>query len=41
MSDQAINIRAADPIVSKPPKAMKILPIREVWFQAELSLDAD
>ena len=33
----AMNIRAADAIVSRAPKAMKIFPIREVWSQVELS----
>lgn len=33
--DYAISIRAADASVSKPPKAMKILPIREVCVHVE------
>ena len=33
-----MNMRAADAIVSSAPKAMKILPISEVWSQAEESL---
>ena len=31
-----MNMRAAEAIVSKAPKAMKILPISEVWSQVEL-----
>ena len=31
-------MRAAEAIVSKAPKAMKIFPISEVWSQVELSL---
>ena len=34
----AMNMRAAEAIVSSAPKAMKILPISEVWSQVELSL---
>ena len=34
----AMNMRAADASVSRPPKAMKILPISEVWPQVESSL---
>ena len=34
-SDYAMNIRAADASVSRPPKAMKIFPISEVWSQVE------
>ena len=34
----AMNMRAADAIVSKAPKAMKIFPISEVLSQVELSL---
>ena len=33
----AINIRAADAIVSNAPKPMKIFPISEVWSQVEVS----
>jgi hypothetical protein len=33
----AMNMRAADASVSRPPKAMKIFPISEVWPQAESS----
>ena len=31
-----MNMRAAEAIVSSAPKPMKILPISEVWSQAEL-----
>ena len=34
----AMNMRAAEAIVSSAPKPMKIFPIREVWSQVELSL---
>ena len=30
-----MNMRAAEAIVSKAPKAMKIFPISEVWSQVE------
>ena len=33
-----MNMRAAEAIVSRAPKAMKIFPISEVWSQVELSL---
>lgn len=33
-----MNMRASEAIVSKAPKAMKILPISEVWSQVEDSL---
>src|SRR3981189_650553 len=33
----AMNMRAAEAMVSSAPKAMKILPIKEVWSQVELS----
>ena len=33
-----MNMRAAEAIVSKAPKAMKTFPISEVWSQVELSL---
>ena len=33
----AMNMRAAEAIVSNAPKPMKIFPIREVWSQVELS----
>ena len=33
----AMNMRAADAIVSSAPKAMNILPISEVWSQVEVS----
>ena len=36
----AMNIRAADAIVSRAPKAMKIFPISEVLSRVELSLFA-
>ena len=32
----AMNMRAAEAIVSNAPKAMKIFPISEVWSQVEL-----
>lgn len=35
---QAMNMRAADAIVSSAPNAMKIFPIRDVWSHAEGSL---
>src|ERR1019366_1836614 len=34
----AMNMRAAEAMVSSAPKPMKIFPIREVWSQVELSL---
>ena len=34
----AMNMRAAEAIVSSAPKAMKIFPINEVWSQVESSL---
>ena len=34
----AMNMRAAEAIVSSAPKPMKIFPISEVWSQVELSL---
>src|ERR1700681_4050415 len=34
----AMNMRAAEAIVSSAPKPIKIFPIREVWSQVELSL---
>src|SRR5216683_4498652 len=37
-STQAMNMRAAEAIVSSAPKLMKIFPIREVWSQVELSV---
>ena len=36
--DYAMNMRAAEAIVSSAPKPMKIFPISEVWSQVELSL---
>jgi hypothetical protein len=32
----AMNMRAAEAMVSSAPKPMKILPIREVWSKVEL-----
>jgi hypothetical protein len=37
-SNYAMNIRAAEAIVSSAPKPMKIFPIKEVWSQVEPSL---
>ena len=34
----AMNMRAAEAMVSSAPKPMKIFPIREVWSQVEPSL---
>jgi hypothetical protein len=33
----AMNMRAAEAMVSSAPKPMKIFPISEVWSQVELS----
>ena len=36
-TDQVMNMRAAEAIVSSAPKPMNIFPISEVWSQIELS----